>query len=83
MNENIDKTVHNVDLTDEELEVLVGGFTAGETIMLKSGRTTCSECGMKNITTMTCCGKDGARLALVTLPCGHQTYIPERALTSV
>lgn len=42
-----------------------------------------SECGMRNITSMVYCGKGGSlRMALVTLPCGHQTYIPERALQS-
>ena len=60
------------------------GFTDGETIKLKSGRTTCIECGMRNITNMVCCADGGnVRLALVTLPCGYQTHIPKTALALV
>lgn len=75
-----DQKFDGFELTDQQLEDVVGGFTEGETLYLKSGRTTCTVCGMRNITSFTYAGKGNVRLALVTLPCGHQTYIPERAL---
>ena len=65
--------LNGVELTDQHLEEVVGGFTIGE--------TRCTVCGLRTHCVGTYEGKDGARLALVTLPCGHQTYIPERALT--
>ena len=84
MNDERSMNPQNIELTKDELDTVVGGFTEGGTIKLKSGRTTCSECGMSNITTMIYCGLDGnSRPSLVTLPCGHQTYIPIRALTEV
>jgi len=40
----------------------------------------CAKCGMKGISTVTFLDKEGARLALVRLPCGHEDYIPKGAL---
>lgn len=70
------------ELTDQQLDEVVGGFTEGEPLYLKSGRTACTVCGMRNITSATYISQDGVRLAHVLLPCGHDTYIPERALTT-
>jgi len=71
-----------VELTDQQLADVVGGFTECETLCLKSGRTTCTVCGMRNITSMTYIGMANSRLVKVTLPCGHESYIPSRALSS-
>lgn len=60
---------------------MVGGFTEGGTVYLKTGTTHCTQCGLKGIGVFTYLGKDGnGRMALVRLPCGHEDYIPERVL---
>lgn len=52
---NDGENLQHRELTEEELDAVAGGFTEGETLRLKSGRTSCAECGMKNITAMTYC----------------------------
>ena len=71
---------NTAELDGEQLEGFIGGFEVGETRRLKSGRTACAVCGMKNNQTFVCQGKGAARLAYVILPCGHETFIPERAI---
>lgn len=70
------------ELNDELLADVVGGFSDGGSLMLKTGATVCSECGLR-CSTFTCLGKDGPRVVHVELPCGHRTYIPSRALTEI
>ena len=71
---------YTAELDGEQLEGFIGGFEVGETLRLKSGRTACAVCGIKNIQTFVYQGKGTTRLAHVILPCGHETFIPERAI---
>lgn len=70
------------ELNDELLADVVGSFSEGGFLMLKTGAAVCPECGLRR-STFTCLGKDGPRLVHVALPCGHRTYIPSRALTEI
>ena len=72
----------SVELTDQELESVMGGFSVGETLYLKSGETRCTVCGARIHCIGTYEGMAAVRLVAVTLPCGHQTYIPQTAITT-
>lgn len=76
------KDVTAPELSDDDLEAVVGGFSEGEQVCFRSGRIHCTECDLRNITGAVYPGMSNVRLAHLRLPCGHETYAPQRAICS-